>query len=77
MVRGLSAADSWLEGKQLLPELKPLEVPEEVRDEIGGLNGECKEVRRFYFYQETSMPNLDASSGVTAADDHPLLLIVP
>lgn len=37
--------DSWLEGNKLLPELKPLEVPEAVQDEDGQLNAECKEVR--------------------------------
>ncbi len=45
VVRGLSGLDSWLEDNKLLPELKPLEVPEAVRDEDGELNAECKEVR--------------------------------
>lgn len=45
VVRGLAGLDSWLEGNKLLPELKPLEVPEAVQDEDGQLNAECKEVR--------------------------------
>lgn len=44
VVRGLAGLDSWLEGNKLLPALKPLEVPEAVRDEAGELNAECREV---------------------------------
>lgn len=44
VVRGLAGLDSWLEGNKLLPELKPLEVPEAVQDEDGQMNAECKEV---------------------------------
>lgn len=45
IVRGLSGLDSWLEANKLLPELKPLEIPDAVRDEDGQLNAECQEVR--------------------------------
>jgi hypothetical protein len=45
LVRGLAGLDTWLEGNKLLPELKPLEVPEAVQDENGQLNAECQEVR--------------------------------
>eukprot|EP00878_Enallax_costatus_P016845 GHUV01017681.1.p1 GENE.GHUV01017681.1~~GHUV01017681.1.p1 ORF type:complete len:375 (+),score=118.45 GHUV01017681.1:809-1933(+) len=45
VVRGLSALDHWLEKRQVLPKLEPLDVPHEVRDEHGHLTGECAEVR--------------------------------
>lgn len=45
VVRGLSGLDVWLEGNKVLPVLKPLEIPDDVKDESGELNAECKEVR--------------------------------
>ncbi|KAF8064601.1 AOX4 [Scenedesmus sp. PABB004] len=45
VARGLAAADVWLEKAGALPELKPLEVPQEVADEHGELSEECKEIR--------------------------------
>lgn len=45
VVRGLSGLDAWLEGNKVLPVLKPLEIPDDVKDESGELNAECKEVR--------------------------------
>jgi hypothetical protein len=44
VVRSLSGLDSWLENNKLLPELKPMAVPEPVQDEDGQLNQECQEV---------------------------------
>lgn len=48
MVRGLSGLDAWLEGNKVLPVLKPLEIPDDVKDESGELNAECKEVCRLW-----------------------------
>jgi hypothetical protein len=45
VVRGLSGLDAWLEDNKVLPVLKPLEIPDDVKDESGELNAECKEVR--------------------------------
>jgi hypothetical protein len=66
LVSGLSKVDSWLEGKGLLGQLQPAEVPAAVRGEDGDLNEECREVRGRYSINDCACGAVQCTGGVAA-----------
>ena len=50
VVAGFASLDRQLQKAGILPELKPVKLPEEVRDESGQLASDCAEVRSLLSY---------------------------